>query len=160
MEQQAKIFKKAKTWNMVQLVLSAIGTVFSLLTIPTLINPSKSVAMLEKSLELTNDPNLIASMEQSIQLTLSPVYRIYSLATIVLSTVLLVCYILANQKLKQQINVSKIPYYVYLGTVVLSLIISFAQGNFAIGAIAITLIGAIPVILVLVNLFKLDSDEE
>ncbi len=160
MEQQAIFFKKAKTWNMVQLVISAIGVVVSLLTISTLLNPSKSVAMLEKSMELTNDPNLIASLEQSIQLMLSPVYRIYSLATIILSIVLLVCYILANRKLKQQINVSKIPYYVYLGTVVLSLIISFVQGNFAIGAVAITLVGAIPVILVLVNLFKLDSDEE
>lgn len=160
MEQQAIFFKKAKTWNMVQLVISAIGVVVSLLTISTLLNPSKSVAMLEKSMELTNEPNLIASLEQSIQLMLSPVYRIYSLATIILSIVLLVCYILANRKLKQQINVSKIPYYVYLGTVVLSLIISFVQGNFAIGAVAITLVGAIPVILVLVNLFKLDSDEE
>ncbi|WP_314067371.1 hypothetical protein [uncultured Vagococcus sp.] len=160
MEKQATLFKKAKTWNMVHLVLSAIGVVLSLIMIPSLINPASSVKILEQSIGMIDDAKAIAAMEQTIKLTLSPVYRIYSLASIVVGVALLICYFLANRKLKQQIKVSMIPYYIYLGTVVLSIVITLAQGNFAIANLAFTLLRAIPVILILVNLFKLDSDQE
>lgn len=158
--EQTILFKKAKTWNMVHLVLSTIGTVISLIGLPALINPTNSVKALEKTIGLIDDPKMTETLEQSIKLTLSPVYRIYSLALFVLGIILLIFYFLANQKLKQQINVSKVPYYIYLGTVILSIIITFAQGNFAVSAIAISVIRAIPVILVLIYLFKLDTDEE
>lgn len=160
MEKQAVFFKKAKTWNMVQLVISGIFTVFSLFSIPSLINPANSIKTIKKTMELFDDPKMIATLEQSIELSLNPLYRIYSFVTIVISAALVVCYFLANRKLKQQINVSKVPYYIYMGTVVVSLIVTFAQGNFSIAGIALTVVPAIPVILVLVNLFKLDSDEE
>lgn len=160
MEQNLGYFKKAKTWNIVALVLKIIATIGGITTIPGLVDPSVSVKQFEKSAEILNNEAFTATIQQSIELVQNPIYRIVGIVTFLGNIVLVVLFIMAARQLKQQQITSKVAYYLALGLAVLSLIGTLLTGSFSIAGVVMTVITSLPAILVLVYLFKLDSDDE
>lgn len=160
MEQNLGYFKKAKTWNIVALVLKIIATIGGITTIPGLVDPSVSVKQFEKSAEILNNEAFTATIQQSIELVQNPIYRIVGIVTFLGNIALVVLFIMAARQLKQQQITSKVAYYLALGLAVLSLIGTLLTGSFSIAGVVMTVITSLPAILVLVYLFKLDSDDE
>lgn len=160
MENIEKHLRKAKTWNMVLLVLGLISVIFTLFGLPQTLNPTKE----------TYDA-MGSYGAQMYEYVSSPLTKAIAIIGLIISIVLLVCYFLANNKLKEGKAPSKVPYFAKLAWTVISLIISFLmvpKGEYMgvdmssftqISSIVSSLIISIPAILVIVHLFKAEPEE-
>ncbi|GCF94891.1 hypothetical protein NRIC_27820 [Enterococcus florum] len=162
MEQVEKHLRKAKTWNMVLLVLGLISVIFGVINLPSLFKvPDKAPyeAMGSYGLELYE------------QIT-GPFQKVNTIVGLIVSIILLICYFKANSALKENKVPTKIPYYGYLAWTIISLIIAFittpkgsvmegidiSKITMIIGTVFQFII-AIPAILVIVHLFKAEPEE-
>lgn len=160
MENIEKHLRKAKTWNMVLLVLGLLSLATSLIGLPTVFNPPKE----------TYDAMGSYGAEMYKYLT-SPLTIGLTIINLVFGVVLLVCYFKANKQLKEGKAPTKIPYFAKIGWTVLYLIISFLttpSGEYMgvdmsaatqISSIVGSVIISIPCILVIVHLFKAEPEE-
>ncbi|MDR0879630.1 MAG: hypothetical protein LBN09_02885 [Clostridioides sp.] len=163
-EDVAKHLKKAKTWNMVLLVLGVIGVILSLIGLPGILSPDKSNydAMGAAGMALYEQANSLS-------------YKSYMIITLIISIALIVMYLRANKTLKNGEAAPKFPYYLDIITTVLGILYSLLFTVKAaipdvegvnvglitqIISILFSLIPALPSVLVLRHLFKLDSEEE
>lgn len=160
MENIEKHLRKAKTWNMVLLVLGLLSVIFTLFGLPQTLKPNKE----------TYDA-MGSYGAQMYEYLNSPMTKIISIVSLIIAIALLVCYFLANKKLKEGKAPSKTPYFAKLAWTVISLIIGFLtvpkgeymgvdmSGFTQISTIVSSVIIAIPAILVIVHLFKAEPEE-
>lgn len=161
MQKDAKVFlQKAKTWNMVMLVTSLITAVMGVLNVVGLFTVNEDAYKVLGA----------ESAKVMVDYLNSWPNRIFTVANFVILVFLIVCYIKANQKLGQFENVPKFPYYIAIGMMVVSFLISqllapsFDTGVEGMGAVtlivsvATSLICMIPPALVIMNLFKADPE--
>ncbi|WP_429966010.1 hypothetical protein [Enterococcus sp. AZ072] len=160
LENIEKHLRKAKTWNMVLLVLGLISLIITLFGLPETLNPTKK----------TYDA-LGSYGAQMYEYLNGPMAKAIAIIGLLISIGLLVCYFMANKKLKEGKSPSKIPYYAKLAWTVISLIIGFIavpSGEYMgvdmsrftqISSIVSSIIISIPVILVIVHLFKAEPEE-
>lgn len=155
-----KHLKKAKTWNMVLIVLGLISLISTVTSIPKTLNPKLS------------DYEMMGSMAQSMfDYANNPLMKVIAVLGIVISIGLLIYYFMANKKISDEIIPPKFPYYIKIGWSLLSTAIGFIlqpqmqmEGmDFTfmttIIGIIVQLIILIPAILVIVNLFKAEPEE-
>ncbi len=160
MENIEKHLRKAKTWNMVLLVLGLISLASSLFSLPSTLNPPKE----------TYDA-MGSYGAQMYEYLNSPMTKAIYIISLVITIALIVCYFMANKKLKEGKAPSKIPYFAKLGWTVVSLLIGFIttpKGEFMgvdmsaatqITSIVTSVLISIPAILVIVHLFKAEPEE-
>lgn len=148
-ERQLKVLKSAKTLNMVLLVFTAIGVVFSLIGLPTILNPSRETYELlgQQGLEIYETLN-------------TPFYKGYNIISIVLSVLLLVFYIKAHLTMRGEQVPSDFPYFLTIGIQLVGLVIAFLTSpqTFVLTALLTVLYCILP-ILTLVNLSKVESNK-
>lgn len=155
-----KHLKKAKTWNMVLIVLTLISVVTGLAGLPKSLNPKMS------------DYKMLGDYgQQMFDYLNSPMTKIISVLSLVITIALLVFYFRANKKLADEIAPTKVPYYVYIGWSMLGLVINLMmQPKMQMERMDFTLVTAIigivfqvifliPAILVIVHLFKAEPEE-
>ncbi|MGP5428806.1 hypothetical protein ACTXNW_05045 [Enterococcus malodoratus] len=155
-----KHLKKAKTWNMVLIVLTLISVVTGLAGLPKSLNPKMS------------DYKMLGDYgQQMFDYLNSPITKIISVLSLVITIALLVFYFRANKKLADEIAPTKVPYYVYIGWSMLGLVINLLmQPKMQMEGMDFTLVTAIigivfqvifliPAILVIVHLFKAEPEE-
>lgn len=155
-----KHLKKAKTWNMVLIVLTLISVVTGLAGLPKSLNPKMS------------DYKMLGDYgQQMFDYLNSPMTKIISVLSLVITIALLVFYFRANKKLADEIAPTKVPYYVYIGWSMLGLVINLLmQPKMQMEGMDFTLVTAIigivfqvifliPAILVIVHLFKAEPEE-
>ncbi|HCM85912.1 MULTISPECIES: hypothetical protein [Enterococcus] len=155
-----KHLKKAKTWNMVLIVLTLISVVTGLAGLPKSLNPKMS------------DYKILGDYgQQMFDYLNSPITKIISVLSLVITIALLVFYFRANKKLADEIAPTKVPYYVYIGWSMLGLVINLMmQPKMQMEGMDFTLVTAIigivfqvifliPAILVIVHLFKAEPEE-
>ncbi|BBM19133.1 hypothetical protein G15_2804 [Enterococcus avium] len=155
-----KHLKKAKTWNMVLIVLTLISVVTGLAGLPKSLNPKMS------------DYKMLGDYgQQMFDYLNSPMTKIISVLSLVITIALLVFYFRANKKLADEIAPTKVPYYVYIGWSMLGLVINLMmQPKMQMEGMDFTLVTAIigivfqvifliPAILVIVHLFKAEPEE-
>lgn len=160
MEKVKKHLKRAKTWNMVLLVLGIISLGSNLFSIPSSLNPSKETYDMMGTYG-----------QQAYDYVTSPLAKGLFIANIVVGIILLVCYIKANNAFKNERIVTKLPYFGYIGWKVLYFVVSTlttpkmtvegvdVSGFMGIFSFAVSLIVLIPAIVVIVNLFKAEPEE-
>ena len=155
-----KHLKKAKTWNMVLIILGLISVVSSVVGLPKSLNPKLS------------DYEMMGSMAQDMfDYANNPLIKGISVLSLVISIVLLVFYFIANKKLADEIIPAKFPYYIKIGWSLLSSAIGFIMQpkiqmegmdfSFMTTVIGIVfqIVFLIPAILVIVHLFKAEPEE-
>lgn len=155
-----KHLKKAKTWNMVLIVLGLFSLISSLIGLPKTLNPKMS------------DYELMGSMaQQMFDYANSPLIKVISILSLIVTIALLVLYFMVNKKLADEIIPTKVPYYVDIGWSLLSAAIGFImQPKMEIEGMDLsfmtTIVGLvfqfiflIPAILVIVHLFKAEPEE-
>ena len=155
-----KHLKKAKTWNMVMIVLTLITVLMGIVEIPKTLNPTFTEN------EVLGDFN-----RQMFDYLNSPLTKTISILSLVISIVLLVLYFRANKSLSDGILPSKFSYYFYIGWSLVSLAIGLVMApkmevegvniSFVttIVGIVTNFIFFIPAILVIVHLFKAEPEE-
>ncbi|MBO0453523.1 hypothetical protein [Candidatus Enterococcus murrayae] len=155
-----KHIKKAKTWNLVLIVLGLLSLVSNLIGLPKSLNPKMS------SYEMMGP-----LAQQMFDYMNNPLTKIISVLSLVISIALLVFYFRANKKLADDIVPIKMPYYVNVGWNLFSLAIGlimqpkmeFEGINLSLAttiiALIVQLIFLIPAILVIVHLFKAEPEE-
>ena len=166
MESVNKQLKKAKTWNMVLLVLTSISAVISLIDIPGTLNPKKETYEV-----------LGSAGEKFYEHANSIGTKAYALLALIVILALVFLFFTANKKLKEQKLAPKYPYYIYIGYTVVSIIYSLLltpqlelpqAGADVVAAVTtvttivmfiIQLIFMLPAIIVLVHLFKADTQD-
>lgn len=154
-----KHLKKAKTWNMVMIVLTLLSVLIGVLGFPKTINPKLS------DYEMLGDYG-----QQMFDYLNSPMTKIISTLSLIIPIVLLVFYFRANKKLADEIAPTKAPYYVYIGWSILGLALNLimtpqmeVEGMNV--SLVTTVVGIIfqfifmiPAILVIVHLFKAEPE--
>jgi hypothetical protein len=153
--------KKAKTWNMVLLVLCSIFLIITLFSLPTALNPDPS---------LYNEQLLGPQASQLYEQANSLQSKVYASIDVVISIAIVVLLFLNNQKLKRRTLASKTPYYLYLGWAVVGIVYSLLftpsvdlgemTQMMTIITLVIQILLALPAILTLIYLFKADTEEE
>ena len=155
-----KHLKKAKTWNMVLIILGLLSVVSTLVGLPKTLNPKLS------------DYELMGSMaQQMFDYVNNPLIKGISVLTLAISIGLLIFFFIANKKLADEIIPAKFPYYLKIGWSLLGSAIGFMlqpkmqmEGmNFTfvttIVGIVFQIIFLIPAILVIVHHFKAEPEE-
>ena len=155
-----KHLKKAKTWNMVLIILGLLSVVSSVVGLPKSLNPKLS------------DYEMLGSMgQQMFDYANNPLIKGISVLSLVISIVLLIFYFMANKKLADEIIPVKFPYYIEIGWSLLSTAIGFMlqpkmqMDGFDFSFITLIIgiifqiIFLIPAILVIVHLFKAEPEE-
>ncbi|MDU5336900.1 hypothetical protein [Enterococcus sp.] len=155
-----KHLKKAKTWNMVLIVLTLITVISGIAGLPKTLNPTFTEN------EVLGDFNRVM-----FDYLNSPLTKAISILSLVISIVLLVLYFRANKSLSDEIAPTKAPYYLYIGWSIVGLAINLiTTPTMKIDGIDVsfmtTVIGIvfqflflIPAILVIVHLFKAEPEE-
>lgn len=155
-----KHLKKAKTWNMVLIILGLLSVISTLVGLPKTLNPKLS------------DYELMGSMaQQMFDYVNNPLIKGISVLTLAISIGLLIFFFIANKKLADEIIPAKFPYYLKIGWSLLGSAIGFMlqpkmqmEGmDFTfvttIVGIVFQIIFLIPAILVIVHLFKAEPEE-
>jgi hypothetical protein len=148
--------KKAKTWNMVLLVLCSIFLIITLFSLPTALNPDPS---------LYNEQLLGPQASQLYEQANSLQSKVYASIDVVISIAIVVLLLLKRRTLA-----SKTPYYLYLGWAVVGIVYSLLftpsvdlgemTQMMTIITLVIQILLALPAILTLIYLFKADTEEE
>ncbi len=166
MNEVANRIKKIRTWNMVALVLTAIGAVVSLVTLPSSLFPKREnfEVLGKKGLELYNQVS-------------STSYKVAIIFGVVMTVLFVVLYFIASRQLSQDKVPSKLIYFASLGYFVLNLVIgTFLKGASSaneltsqLGSIGVVvtvvsmiapLLLYIPQIMCLVHIFAIEKIEE
>lgn len=159
MEKVKKHLKKAKTWNMVLLILGIISVLTGIVGLKGTLAPDT------KTYE-----SLGAYGQDMLAYVNSPLTKVISILGLIVSIVLVVLYFKANKKLNDEQAPPKYPYYLYLIYTVASMCVSMitqpkapgATGNMtvimAIATLVLQIIFALPAVLVIVHLFKAEPE--
>ncbi|MCH4176552.1 MAG: hypothetical protein LKF43_03535 [Streptococcaceae bacterium] len=150
--------RKAKTWNIVTLVLASISAVINLFGIPTAINPDVDTF------------KEIGASKEYINYLQSTSVKIFTILGIIISLVLVVLYVMNQMKLAKNQMAPKFPYYLYIGWSVLNFVVSLMAPKLQVEGMdfgSITLITGIvfkviffiPAILVIYYLFKAEPED-
>lgn len=104
MNEVANRIKKIRTWNMVALVLTAIGAVVSLVTLPSSLFPKRENFEIlgKKGIELYNQVS-------------STSYKVAIIFGVVMTVLFVVLYFIASRQLRQDKVPSKLIYFASLG---------------------------------------------
>lgn len=151
LEMQKIQLQKAKTWNMVSLVMKALGLIFT-----------------------------VSGLFLTLKGTATTLVKVYSVIAAIISIIILAMYFKNNQNLKNETHALKTPYYLYLiwmvVTIVYNIIASSSMKGFEptgaagidvskimMASLVIVIIGrliaALPAVITLVHLFKADTKE-
>lgn len=155
-----KHLKKAKTWNMVLIVLGLISAVINVIGIPKAFNPKLS------------DYKIMGDVgQQMFDYMNSPLTKAIYIVGLIISIALLVMYFIANKNLADEIIPTMAPYYIYIGWSIISTAISLVlQPRMEVEGVDISFVSSIvgiifqfifliPAILVIVHLFKAEPEE-
>jgi len=155
--------KKAKNWNMVLLVLKALGLLTSIVGIAGVLNPDKA---------LYTEAIYGSSATQLYEQANSIGTKAYAVIGVIISITILIMLVSANKKLKEGILATKAPYYLHLLWIVVGIIYSllftpkieiqgFAEFSSIIFIVSIVLqfVISLPAILTIIYLFKAETEE-
>ncbi|EGO8851274.1 hypothetical protein LIT97_13685 (plasmid) [Enterococcus faecalis] len=154
---------KVKKWNFIALILCGIEIVLSIIDLPGSLNPDKTFYQ-----KLGND-----GMEIFNQLNSMPI-KIFAVLNLLIVIAFFVVFFNANKSLKSKKNIKKYPYFlnlVWTVIVVLFTILTTSDlgsitddSSTKLGMLLFTvffiLLLKIPIIMVLINIFKLDIGED
>lgn len=154
---------KVKKWNFIALILCGIEIVLSIIDLPGSLNPDKNFYQ-----KLGND-----GMEIFNQLNSMPI-KIFAVLNLLIVIAFFVLFFNANKSLKSKKNIKKYPYFlnlVWTVIVVLFTILTTSDlgsitddSSTKLGMLLFTvffiLLLKIPIIMVLINIFKLDIGED
>ncbi|WP_250864658.1 hypothetical protein [Enterococcus faecalis] len=154
---------KVKKWNFIALILCGIEIVLSIIDLPGSLNPDKTFYQ-----KLGND-----GMEIFNQLNSMPI-KIFAVLNLLIVIAFFVLFFNANKSLKSKKNIKKYPYFLNLvWTVIVVLFTIFTTSDLGsitddsstkLGMLLFTvffiLLLKIPIIMVLINIFKLDIGED
>lgn len=155
-----KHLKKAKTWNMILIILGLLSGVTGVIGLPKSLNPKLS------DYKVMGDYG-----QQMFDYLNNPLVKTISILSLVISIALVIFYFIANKKLADQIAPTKLPYYINIGWSILGAAIGFMmQPKMEVEGMDISLITTIvgmvfqlifllPAILVIVHLFKAEPEE-
>ncbi|MBU5365030.1 hypothetical protein P7H74_06790 [Enterococcus devriesei] len=155
-----KHLKKAKTWNMILIILGLLSVVTGVIGLPKSLNPKFS------DYKVMGDYG-----QQMFDYLNNPLVKTISILSLVISIALVIFYFIANKKLADQIAPTKLPYYINIGWSILGAAIGFMmQPKMEVEGMDISLITTIvgmvfqlifllPAILVIVHLFKAEPEE-
>ncbi|MDU6523490.1 hypothetical protein ACFFH2_00300 [Enterococcus devriesei] len=155
-----KHLKKAKTWNMILIILGLLSVVTGVIGLPKSLNPKLS------DYKVMGDYG-----QQMFDYLNNPLVKTISILSLVISIALVIFYFIANKKLADQIAPTKLPYYINIGWSILGAAIAFMmQPKMEVEGMDISLITTIvgmvfqlifllPAILVIVHLFKAEPEE-
>lgn len=107
--------KKAKNWNMVLLVLKALGLLTSIIGLAGVLNPDKS---------LYTEAVYGSSATQLYEQANSIGTKAYAVIGVIISITILIMLISAHKKLKAGVSTAKTPYYLHLFWIVTGIIYS------------------------------------
>ncbi|EOY2815574.1 hypothetical protein SHT65_08990 [Enterococcus faecalis] len=162
MEIYSKYIKKIRIWNLITLVLASIGTIFSIIGLPAALSPDKT---LYKDLGLEG-------MSIYNQLNSMPV-KVFTVLNVLFTIAFVILFFISHRKIKKDQIPLKYPYYLNLGWTVVSIIFSLlttpsftnTSETQSMGLIIgitntiFTLVFKLPIIMVLVYLFKVNTGE-
>ena len=154
---------KVKKWNFIALILCGIEIVLSIIDLPGSLNPDKTFYQ-----KLGND-----GMEIFNQLNSMPI-KIFAVLNLLIGIAFFVLFFNANKSLKSKKNIKKYPYFlnlVWTVIVVLFTILTTSDlgsitddSSTKLGMLLFTVffivLLKIPIIMVLINIFKLDIGED
>ena len=154
--------KKVKNWNMVLLVLKALGLLTSIVGLRGILNPEKA---------LYTEGVYGSSATQLYEQANSIGTKAYAVIGVIISITILIMLISAHKKLKEGVPTAKTPYYLHLFWIVTGIIYSLLftpkieiQGftEFA-SMISIVSMGlqalvSLPAILAIIYLFKAETE--
>lgn len=154
---------KVKKWNFIALILCGIEIVLSIIDLPGSLNPDKTFYQ-----KLGND-----GMEIFNQLNSMPI-KIFAVLNLLIIIAFFILFFNANKSLKSKKNIKKYPYFlnlVWTVIVVLFTILTTSDlgsitddSSTKLGMLLFTvffiLLLKIPIIMVLINIFKLDIGED
>ncbi|GAA2908043.1 hypothetical protein P7H00_07035 [Enterococcus pseudoavium] len=155
-----KHLKKAKTWNMVVIILELLSLIMGAVGLPNALNP-----------KLSDYKMMGEAGQQMFAYMNSPLTKAITVLSVVISVVLLFFYFKANKKLADGLLPTKVPYYVTVGWSILGSAIGFImQPKMQVEGMditfVVTIVGVvfqfiflIPAILVIVHLFKAEPEE-
>lgn len=155
-----KHLKKAKTWNMILIILGLLSVVTGIIGLPKSLNPKIS------DYKVMGDYG-----QQMFDYLNNPIVKTISILSLVISIALVIFYFRANKKLADQIAPTKIPYYINIGWSIFGSAISLMmQPKMEVEGMDMPLITTIvgmvfqlifllPAILVIVHLFKAEPEE-
>ena len=107
--------KKAKNWNMVLLVLKALGLLTSIVGLRGILNPDKA---------LYTEDVYGSSATQLYEQANSIGTKAYAVIGVIISITILIMLISAHKKLKEGVATAKTPYYLHLIWLVTGIIYS------------------------------------
>lgn len=162
MDNYKKQVKKIKVWNLIALVLTSVGTIFSIIGLPAALNPDKTLYT-----DLESEGMSIYN-----QLSSMPV-KVFTVLNVLFSITFVIFFFISHRKVKKNQIPLKYPYYLNLGWTVVSIIFSllttpsFTNTSemqsmgliIGITTIIFMLVFKLPVIMVLVYLFKVNTGE-
>ncbi|NBA57068.1 hypothetical protein [Enterococcus hirae] len=154
--------KKMKVWNLIALVLTSIGTILSIIELPAALNPDKTnyTDLESEGITIYNQLNSMSA-------------KTFTILNVLFLIVFVVLFFISHRKIKNMQIPPKYPYYLNLGWTVVAIIFSLlAMPSFTnssemqsmglvigITTIIFTLAFKLPVIMVLVYLFKVNTGE-
>ena len=154
--------KKAKNWNMVLLVLKALGLLTSIVGLRGILNPDKA---------LYTEDVYGSSATQLYEQANSIGTKAYAVIGIIISITILIMLISAHKKLKEGVSTAKTPYYLHLFWIVIGIIYSLlftpeieiqgiADFTKMVSRVSIGLqaLVSLPAILTIVYLFKAETE--
>ncbi|MGM0215906.1 hypothetical protein [Enterococcus sp. AZ109] len=160
MENVEKHLRKAKTWNMVLLVLGLISTAMNLFSLPESLNPTKA------TYDALGDYG-----GRMYEYLTSPLAKGLNIINLIIGIALVVCFFLVNKKLKEGKIPTKVPYFAKIAWTVIFLILGFIftpKGEYMgvdmsrftqISSIIGSVLISIPSIIVIFHLFKAEPEE-
>ncbi len=155
--------KKIKRWNFIALILCAVEIVLSIFDLPVSLNPDKAAyqKLGDEGIKIFN------------QLNSAPI-KIFTLLNLLMAIAFFIMFFYANKNLKNKKIIKKYPYFLNLvWTVIVVLFTVLTTNNldsytgvssFNLGMLLFTIffifLLKIPVVMVLIGIFKLDLGEE
>ena len=154
--------KKAKNWNMVLLVLKALGLLTSIVGLRGILNPDKA---------LYTEDVYGSSATQLYEQANSIGTKAYAVIGVIISITILIMLISAHKKLKEGVATAKTPYYLHIFWIVTGIIYSLLftpeieiQGftditkMVSVVSMGLQALVSIPAILAIIYLFKAETE--
>ena len=154
--------KKAKNWNMVLLVLKALGLLTSIVGLRGILNPDKA---------LYTEDVYGSSATQLYEQANSIGTKAYAVIGVIISITILIMLISAHKKLKEGVATAKTPYYLHIFWIVTGIIYSLLftpeieiQGftditkMVSVVSMGLQALVSLPAILAIIYLFKAETE--
>lgn len=164
-EKQEKHLHKAKNWNLVLLIITAISAALSLTSIPTVLNPQEPDL---DALGLTGE--LAAYSQEVYEFSTTLLSKAYSIIEILVTIAIVVLLFLNHRRIKENILPMKSPYYLTFLMAVASVVYTVAfmpslqvdglSSSIVVASsvIFVSLFTVVPAIIALVHTFKADVE--